>query len=461
MPQALKDEQQRIADSLSQASDLIAMAIAATPRGRGAPPRSARDLAGALSSVPRLLDSDPDNAELSTRARDRADGGRQWPAEAADVAGPASVGRRRRSGAAVRRLAICQVAAGRSTRGDPHLRNARSCRSPGRFHLRLAYAEWLERQGDAAAALPEYFRAVHDAQRHGRWLDDATHAASAARTGQAGDGPDRRRSPGAVRARVAATRRRVRARRHGARRRGTAVYLGTQRPPAARSAPAAEILLDAGPARDAVLRSRQCSTGTPTLEAAAADIREELQAACWTRERELTPFLVIDDKMPKRHYLGGDPHSRAWDAFFFHRHGAATCRRHLPPARGHAAALESGAVDAHRRTRAGSAVFGARAADPHQAAPRGHQYPGRDAPAAADSRRATASSWSAASDMPGIRAGASPSMTRSCTRPGTAPTTARRADPGHLESGSRAEECVALKDLVERIGDFNARAGIS
>ena len=28
--------------------------------------------------------------------------------------------------------------------------------------------------GDAEAALPEYFRAVHDAQIRGRWLDDAS-----------------------------------------------------------------------------------------------------------------------------------------------------------------------------------------------------------------------------------------------------------------------------------------------
>jgi aspartate beta-hydroxylase len=63
------------------------------------------------------------------------------------------------------------------------------------------------------------------------------------------------------------------------------------------------------------------------LEAAAPAIVEELRAAL-DAGRELAPFLQIDDANVEEDYLGGDPRSRSWDALFFYRHGEHRAQVH-------------------------------------------------------------------------------------------------------------------------------------
>jgi aspartate beta-hydroxylase len=58
------------------------------------------------------------------------------------------------------------------------------------------------------------------------------------------------------------------------------------------------------------------------LEASTAAIRAELLQVLH-RKDELSPFLQIPAGQDDETYLGGAPHERAWDAFFFHRHGKA------------------------------------------------------------------------------------------------------------------------------------------
>jgi aspartyl/asparaginyl beta-hydroxylase (cupin superfamily) len=56
------------------------------------------------------------------------------------------------------------------------------------------------------------------------------------------------------------------------------------------------------------------------LEAATGSIRAELQQVLHDQD-ELTPFLQVANKAEEDEYLGGDREGRAWDAFFFYRHG--------------------------------------------------------------------------------------------------------------------------------------------
>ena len=153
-------------------------------------------------------------------------------------------------------LAMCQVAAGDRSAAIRTFETLLA-QSPEDFTSRLAYAECLERQVDAAAALPEYFRAVHD-RAAPRTLAQRRHDDSrAACTGEAGNGPDRRRSPGSVRARVRShTSTRSVATAMARVRRGTACVPRDAAAAGTRSTPAAEILLDAGPAPQAVLSAR-------------------------------------------------------------------------------------------------------------------------------------------------------------------------------------------------------------
>ena len=67
------------------------------------------------------------------------------------------------------------------------------------------------------------------------------------------------------------------------------------------------------------------------LESAVPAIRGELQAVLGS-DAELIPFLGERDPDVTAPYLGGDPRSRAWDAYFLHRHGGVS-RSTWPDAR--------------------------------------------------------------------------------------------------------------------------------
>jgi aspartate beta-hydroxylase len=56
------------------------------------------------------------------------------------------------------------------------------------------------------------------------------------------------------------------------------------------------------------------------LEASVAGIRDEMLARLG-EGRDLEPFLGTTDKAVEAQYLAGDATSRAWDAYFFFRHG--------------------------------------------------------------------------------------------------------------------------------------------
>jgi aspartate beta-hydroxylase len=215
-------------------------------------------------------------------------------------------------------LAMCQVAADDLSAAVQTFRAALAKR-PEDFVSRLAYAESLENLGKADEALPEYFRAVNAAQQQGRWLSDAsTGPAMRERVKRAMDVIDAGRldlfqrvlqphinafGPDSM-TRVS---------------KALQVYLGAQ----------------AESARDPRQRPKffwmPDVPGTPlfgggqfdwypVLQAATPAIQEELGEVL-EGSSKLEPFLQIDSKHAEEEYLAGDAQSRSWDAYFFYRHG--------------------------------------------------------------------------------------------------------------------------------------------
>jgi aspartate beta-hydroxylase len=276
---------------------------------------AARDLPRALTMSAALLESDPDNADYrALRATVLMAAGQWQPAaellerSASDPSAPY---------AAKARLAICRAALGEHRAAVGMFAKALAER-PDEFPLRLAFAETLTAAGDADAALPEYFRAVHDAQIRGRWLDDAStptllrervkHSMLLVVAGRR-EWFERRRQP-----HVAAFGRDSLARVEEA----LQIYLGLRSATGDPRQKPKFLWMPSLPAMP--FFDRDLFDWYPALEHAADAIREELQVVL-ARERELTPFLVIDDKALEDAYLAGNPDSRAWDAYFFHRHG--------------------------------------------------------------------------------------------------------------------------------------------
>jgi aspartate beta-hydroxylase len=196
----------------------------------------------------------------------------------------------------------------------------------------------------------------------------------------------------------------------------------------------------------------------PALEGAADAIRGELQEVL-ARERELTPFLVIDDKAAEEAYLAGNPDSRAWDAFFFHRHGERF-DAHLRDCPRTAAALDAvplTRIDAH----APEVLFSVLAAQTHIKPHHGVTntrvvthlpllIPEGDCKLVVGGIE---HSWQAG---------------RCITFDDTFLHEAwNRSDQTRvvliLDTWNpylSAEECIVMKDLIEQIGAFNVRAGI-
>ncbi|MFL6591594.1 MAG: aspartyl/asparaginyl beta-hydroxylase domain-containing protein [Luteimonas sp.] len=352
-------------------------------------------------------------------------------------------------------LAMCQVAAGDLAAAILTFQ-AGLARMPDDFSSRLAYAECLDRAGDSSAALPEYFRAVHEAQRRGRWLNDATTIpALRARVQRAMNRIDQGRQ--ALFERVLQPHIDTFGRDAMARvAEALHVYLGSRRPPARDPRQQPKFFWMPGLAPTPFYPRLPWYDG---LEAAASCIKEELDAVL-NAERELVPFLVIDDQNAEEDYLGGDPHSRAWDAFFFYRHGQQYTGQHTACPRT-SAALE----DVPLTRIAGHApevLFSL-------LAPRTHIKP-----------HYGVTNTRVVTHLPlVIPAGDCKLVVGGIEHAWNAGRCVTFDDTFLHEAWNRTderrvvlildtwnpdlapEECVALKDLVERIGEFNARAGIS
>jgi aspartate beta-hydroxylase len=282
-----------------------------------------RDLAGALSGSAALLDADPGNADYRALRATVLMACGEWQS-AADLLVTLAAAPNARYGVKAK-LAICSAALG-DHRGAADMFTSALAERPDEFLARLSLAESLEASGDSDAALPEYLRAVLAAQRQGRWLDDAsTPPMLRERVKRAMDVIDEGRNE--LFERVLAPHVAAFGQESLVRiREGLEIYLGTRRAPA--GDPRQQPKFFRMPALPATAYfDRAMFDWYPTLEQAAEDIREELQAVLDAKP-ELIPFLDIDDKSAEEAYLGGDPGSRAWDAYFFHRHGEQH-REHL------------------------------------------------------------------------------------------------------------------------------------
>lgn len=187
------------------------------------------------------------------------------------------------------------------------------------FVQRLGYAECLALTGDADAALPQFFRAVCDAQKAGRWLSDAStppHLRDRVRAAMAMIDQGRHALfQGILDRHVAAfgvdAMQRVS--------RALAMHLGVE--PAAGGDPRQKSLFFHMPGLPATpYFDRALFPWYAELESAAPAIRAELLDVLDARA-PLVPFLGETDAGTTDPYLGGDPLNRAWDAYFLHRHG--------------------------------------------------------------------------------------------------------------------------------------------
>lgn len=222
----------------------------------------------------------------------------------------------------MRSLAVCGDDAGAVSVGDNLLKNR-----PRDFLLHLLRAECLEKINDHEAALLAYFRAVHEAQAQGRWLSDATtspvlreRVKRAMTLIDAGRGelfyrllePHVHASGREALTRVM---------------KGLEVYLGLDktRAPAPGQRPTFLWLPDlpATPVFD-----REQFGWYASLETAAGEIVEELRQVM-ERAEGVEPFLELDGRADSDRYLGGEPVTRAWDAYFFYRHGRRYDAHHL------------------------------------------------------------------------------------------------------------------------------------
>jgi aspartate beta-hydroxylase len=284
---------------------------------------AAGDATRALELSAALLESDSGNPDLlrlraaALMAADRTDAAVDLLRDAANVAGA--------PGAIRSALAMCQFAAGEHAAAAETFREVLADR-PEDFVARLAYAECLDLLGEADAALPEYFRAVNVAQAQGRWLSDAsTGPAMRGRVKRAMDVIDHGRQAlfeRILQPHVDAFGREAMARVAEALR----IHVGTQAAPQGdpRQQPKFFWMPSLPPT---AFFPRSDFAWYDALEAAAPAIGEELRGVL-DAGHELAPFLQIDDANVEEDYLGGDPQSRSWDALFFYRHGERRAQAH-------------------------------------------------------------------------------------------------------------------------------------
>jgi aspartate beta-hydroxylase len=416
---------------------------------------SAGDIPRALELSAAWADAEPGNPDALTLRAAALMASDNAPAAVNVLAAPVARGDAPSSLRAA--LAMCQMGAGDHVSAMHTLRVVLVER-PNDFAARLAYAECLDLLGDGAAALPEYFRAVHVAQQHGRWLDEAsTGPAMRARVKRAMDIIDRGRKDlfeQVLQPHVDAFGREGMARVSEA----LAVYLGTQSAPPRDPRQQPKFFWMPGLPPTAFY-DRARFDWYAALELAFDVIREELQGVLEAR-RDLTPFLAIDDKSAEDAYLGGDPERRAWDAFFFHRHGERFDASHVACPR--TSKLLDGVpltrVDAHAPEVLFSVLAPQTHIKPHHGVTNtrvvthlplvipqgdcrlvvgGEEHAWREGRCVTFDDTLLHEAWN---------------------------RTDRQRVVLILDTWNpdlRQEECIALKDLIERIGDFNARAGVA
>ena len=276
---------------------------------------AAGDLAGARRASEAYLAADPTNmdalavhASVLMNAGDFEGASRVLAAPAAGPDAPFDI---------LLRYGLCRASLGDPAGARPALEAAVRAR-PDDPAVRLCLAEAVD-DLDAAAALPLYFRAIFDAQNRGQWLSDAT-------------------TPAPLRGRVKHAMQRI----DGGRQ---ALFQQVLEPHVAAfgrdslrrvaDALALYLGLQPGPARDPRQRpkffwmpalppvtffDRALFPWYEALEAQTGLIRDEMQARL-AEARDLEPFLGTSDKAVEAQYLAGDAASRAWDAYFFYRHG--------------------------------------------------------------------------------------------------------------------------------------------
>jgi aspartate beta-hydroxylase len=277
---------------------------------------AAGDLPGARRASEAWLAADPTGSEAITLHAAVLMAAGDFEAASALLAAPAS--RQDAPFGIVARHAVCCSAvgdhAGARTAYEAALRER-----PNEAALRLGLAETLDALGDAHAALPHYFRAVHGAQQRGLWLSDtSTPPGLRDRVKRAMDRID----AGRLALFEAVLAPHVARSGHDSLRRvsdALQLYLGLQPAPARdpRQQPKFFWMPSLPPV---AFFDRALFPWYEALEAQTAAIREEMLARL-SDQTDFEPFLGIADKAVEAQYLAGDAASRAWDAYFFFRHG--------------------------------------------------------------------------------------------------------------------------------------------
>ncbi|NUS38035.1 MAG: tetratricopeptide repeat protein [Lysobacter sp.] len=277
---------------------------------------AAGDLRRARELSEALLARAPGDGDLLAQHASVLVAGGDWRAAADLLAGPAA--RADAPFGLLARQALVLATLGDARAAIPSFRRALEAR-PDEFALRLGYAEALDAAGEADEAVVAYFRALSDAQQRGRWLNDAT-------------------TPPGMRARVQHAMDRVVAGRQAFLMQVVTPHVDAfGRDAMARVLEAVDVYLGmrASPPRDprqqpkffwmpslpaTAFFDRVLFPWYDALESQAGAIRAELTARLGDGG-EMEPFLGTRDAAATAPYLAGDAGSHAWDAYFFFRHG--------------------------------------------------------------------------------------------------------------------------------------------
>ena len=291
-------------------------AQAADPRAEVQRHLAAGDVASARATSMAWLERESANGEAQVLHATVLMAGGEWRA-AAELLEVAAA-REHAPYAIAARYAICRAALGEHGSAAPAFAKALAQR-PGDFALRLAHAETLDALGAGDAAVRAYFRAIRDAQNQERWLSDAS-------------------TPPGLRTRVKQAMQRVDTGRRASFMQVLEPHIATYgRDSLQRVIEALDIHLglQAAPAGDPRQQPKflWMPSLPPTtffdpklfpwyeaLEARTEAIGEEARARLGESDG-LEPFLGKLDKGVEAQFLSGDEQSRAWDAYFFFRHG--------------------------------------------------------------------------------------------------------------------------------------------
>ena len=274
------------------------------------------DRARAFRLSAALLDAYPGDADVRILHAMVLMAGGDWSGAAAQL--EQCLGSPRASWLANARLALCRTRLG-DREGALSAYRAALAERPGDFVQRLAYGECLQAMAREEAAVGEFFRALCDAQAAGAWRNDATtppHLRDRVRNAMETVDRGRARLFGRLLDRQVAAFGEAAMRRV---REALALYLGEIQAPAGDPRQHSKFFHMPGlPPTPYYPRER--FDWYPLLESATDAIRGELDAVLRSRGG-MEPFLGVPAQDVGDEYLGGDPASRAWDAYFLHRHG--------------------------------------------------------------------------------------------------------------------------------------------